>query len=489
MATQTERDFVFIYRDENGELITFYPRTLAKQVVSGNKTMEDHVYSTSHVLSSEKQAMINAGKPSGYVVLDENGLIPMDNMNRSMRIIEVEFENIDDMLTNSSYVMHGTLVMVIDATGDPTVEEGWAIYRRDTESDEYWNLNSGWKKVLENESIDIDMTYENMPDRPDASASDADAMVRMAHSHKDNGLLELIGEDNNGNVTYNGERLAYDAEVQRVIVNDYIDDNCRNFDFWLKPTFSQSWWDNDSIRYVDTCYELFRGREDIVKAEKLLTGDVTTVARMFYQCYNLEETQQYNTIHCVDFTGQYQECRSLTKVPFMGDHGTERGITFDNMFNKCSMLEYSPEMSLKNATSVVGMYSGCTNLTRVLPFNSTKKIENMKYWFNGCISLIKITDPIDFSSITTAENVDSMFNECESLEYVKFVEGTLKVSLSLKGTNLSRDCLIDIIEGLPSVSSSGEIKILNLTDIPEASDVDDTYLASAATKGWQILID
>lgn len=490
MAVQTERDFAFVYRDENGDFLTFYPKTLAKQVLAGVKTIEDHVYSNSHLLSTEKEAMINAGRPNGYIILDENGYIPMAHMNKSLRSIESEFANINDMLTNGSFVMHGALAMVIDASADPTVTTSWAVYRRDSHSEEYWDLDKGWEKIIDMQSIDLDMDFAHVPGKPNSSAEQIDDLVRKAHVHKDKGLLDLFDEDENGKVRYNGERLAYDDEVQRVVVSDYIDENFRGFDIWFKPTFSQSWWDNDGVEYAGTsCYEKYRGREDIVVAQKLRTEDATTVARMFYQCYNLEETQQYNTISCVDFTGEYQECRSLRVVPIMGEYGTLRGVTFDNMFNGCSMLEYSPEMNLANANSVIGMYSGCISMTRVLPFGSTSKITNMRQWFNGCTNLETITDPIDFSSITSADAVSNMFNDCESLQNLKFVEGTLTVSLSLRGTNITEECLIDIINGLPSVSTSGELKVLNLTEVPAALNIDYDILANAANRGWQVLTD
>ena len=487
MAVQIERDFAFIFKDENGNLLTLYPKTLASQVVANKKTMADHVYSTSHLLQTEKEALRNAGKPNGYVLLDENGYIPNDNINKSIRNIETEFTTIDDMLTNSAFVVHGALAIVIDASGDPTVNNGWAIYRRDINSDQYWDLDLGWKKIIERETIDLDMDFSHVPGKPNSTSEQIDDMVRSSHFHRDKTLLDLIDEDNSGHMLYDGEKIAYDEEVQRVIVKDYVDDDFRELDFWFKPTYSQSWWDNDAIPYAgSTCYEKYKGREDLIVAPKLLTQDVTSVVRMFYQCKNLEETQQYNTIHCVDFTGQYQDCESLKSVPYMGEYGTLRGLTFDNMFNKCIMLEYSPEMRLDNATSVIAMYSGCINIQRILPFGSTSNITNMKQWFNGCRSLIKITDPIDFSSINLAENVSNMFNECESLEYVQFVPGTLTVSLDLSGTNLSEECLIDIIEGLPVVSTSGDLKQLNISDIPAANVIEDSYLINAAIKGWQV---
>ena len=489
MATQIERDFEFVFRDNNGDLIIMYPKTIAKQVLAGKGTMEDHVFSESHLLSTEKTALVNAQQPNGYLLVGEDGYISMDHLNHSIRSIEAEFSTIDDMLANSAYVMHGALAMVLDATGDTTVKSQWAVYRRNNTSEEYWDLAKGWEKVLEKESIDLDMSFARLPGKPNASAEEIDNMVRDSHTHADSALLDSFTTDNTGHVFYKNEKVAFDDEVQRVVVSDYIDDNVRGSDIWFKPVYGQSWWDNtDLVNAGNTCYEAYAG-QSFTSAPKLITKDSTNFIRMFYQCYNLETTQQYNTINGRDFTGMYQECTSLDSVPYMGDVGTAKGVTFDNMFNKCSVLRYSPEMNLVNATSVVSMYSGCVNIERILPFGSTARITDMREWFNGCISLVKIMREIDFSSITSADKINNMFNECDSLEYVKFKSGTLKVSLSLQGTNLTKACLVDIIQGLPSVTGTGSIKYLNLADIDAVAEIEEQYIENAAAKGWQIITE
>jgi hypothetical protein len=95
--------------------------------------------------------------------------------------------------------------------------------------------------------------------------------------------------------------------------------------------------------------------------------------------------------------------------------------------------------------------------------------------------LKKIYSPIDFSSAT---NVVGMFHDCIDLEEVAFVPGTLKTSLSLENTNLSLECMIDIINGLPSVTNS---PTLTLTDIPAVGEIPESVVNTAMLKGWTIV--
>ena len=91
--------------------------------------------------------------------------------------------------------------------------------------------------------------------------------------------------------------------------------------------------------------------------------------------------------------------------------------------------------------------------------------------------------PIDFTSITTDDAALNMFNECNDLEEVSFVDGTLKVSLSLADTNLSLESLLGILQGLPEV----EGKTLTLTGIPSVGELTVDNIQLATAKGWSIV--
>lgn len=490
MAMQTEKDFAFIFKDNDGNLHTLYPRTIASQVITGNRTMKDHVFADNHLTLEERQAMINANGPSGYIILDENGYVPEDKINQSLYMIKAEFSDIDDLLTNGSSVHYGSLVMVIDASKDDTVTNSWAVYRRNPNSERYWILGEGWTKVFEKESIDLDFTYDNLPGKPSSSVENIDTTVRKAHSHNNLELLNLLTLDSESNITFDGKKIALEKNLQRVFVsNDYDEDDFRSNDLLIDVVYSQSWWNSTTIQYVgDSCFEMFKDDLSIVEAPRLRTEDVTTVSRMFSGCSNLEFTQQYNTKSCNDFSAQYYGCSKLKYVPYMFE-GTSKGTKFDNMFNGCASLEYTPKIDLSNATSTIAMFANCSNVSKINSLGDTSKITNMKQMFYGCESLIKISSPIDFTSISNSNAVEDMFTDCDLLESVKFAPGTLKVSLSLQGTNLTRIVMDDIISSLPSVDTSDGIKTLDLRDIPESINVNTGLIASASSRGWRILID
>lgn len=95
-------------------------------------------------------------------------------------------------LTKSAFVY------VQDATGDATVTAGAAMY--------LYNLTAEtWTKVTEYESMDLVLSWANLQDKPTSTVAAIDDAVANAHIHENKAALDLIGVDENGQLTYNGE--------------------------------------------------------------------------------------------------------------------------------------------------------------------------------------------------------------------------------------------------------------------------------------------
>lgn len=90
------------------------------------------------------------------------------------------------------------MVMVVDATDDPTVDAGAATYI-------YQAVNASWHKISENESMDLVLDWTNIQNRPMSDVLDIDDAVNKRHSHANLDKLNKIGEDAQGNLLYDGE--------------------------------------------------------------------------------------------------------------------------------------------------------------------------------------------------------------------------------------------------------------------------------------------
>lgn len=88
-------------------------------------------------------------------------------------------------------------VFVRDATGDPTVGAGGAMYLWDT-------ANSAWVKTMESESLDIALTWGALQGKPNSSVANIDDAVAKRHTHANKTELDKIGQNVEGDLTYGG---------------------------------------------------------------------------------------------------------------------------------------------------------------------------------------------------------------------------------------------------------------------------------------------
>lgn len=94
-----------------------------------------------------------------------------------------------------------TQVLVLDATDDGTVDSGAATYV-------YRLSNTTWYKISEAESLDFVLDWDNLVNGPSSSAAQIDSAVTNAHTHANKTQLDLLGQDGDGDLTYNGSKVA-----------------------------------------------------------------------------------------------------------------------------------------------------------------------------------------------------------------------------------------------------------------------------------------
>ena len=101
------------------------------------------------------------------------------------------------------------LALVLDATADVTVQSGAALYVFDSETE------SGWVKVSEFESLDVVLDWSAIQNKPSSTVAQIDDAVAKAHVHANKAQIDKIGEDVNGEMTYNGIGIqAYIATTE-----------------------------------------------------------------------------------------------------------------------------------------------------------------------------------------------------------------------------------------------------------------------------------
>ncbi len=93
-----------------------------------------------------------------------------------------------------------TQAVVVDATGDATVASGAATYVYDP-------ATTTWSKIAEYESLDLVLRWADIQNRPTSTVAEIDDAVGKKHTHANSVQLNKIGEDGNGNLTYDGNAI------------------------------------------------------------------------------------------------------------------------------------------------------------------------------------------------------------------------------------------------------------------------------------------
>lgn len=107
---------------------------------------------------------------------------------------------------NALTLTSNAFVLVQDATADPTVTVGAALY--------VWkNDTTEWIKIAEYESMDVTIAWSDIQGKPNSNPSAIDSAVQKAHDHTNKTQLDKIGQDANGNLTYSGApvRISWDS--------------------------------------------------------------------------------------------------------------------------------------------------------------------------------------------------------------------------------------------------------------------------------------
>ena len=90
---------------------------------------------------------------------------------------------------------------MLDASADATVASGAATYVYDFG-------NTTWVKISEAESLDVVLDWSNIQNGPSSSPAAIDAAVADSHTHANKTQLDKIGENGDGNLTYDGDEFV-----------------------------------------------------------------------------------------------------------------------------------------------------------------------------------------------------------------------------------------------------------------------------------------
>lgn len=105
----------------------------------------------------------------------------------------------------------GDRVHVSDATADASVTSGGATY--------IWMPGLEWRKLSEDESMDLIFAWDRLEGKPASAAADIDLAVARQHVHGNKVELDALADDGADNLLYKGRRIN-DGKVDVACATD-----------------------------------------------------------------------------------------------------------------------------------------------------------------------------------------------------------------------------------------------------------------------------
>lgn len=120
----------------------------------------------------------------------------VDGAIASLNAVEI-VADIDARDALAASLSRNALIIVEDATADPTVDAGSAMYA-------YNHVTDTFSKLTEYESLDVVISWANISGRPASTPAQIDDAVEASHNHSNKSTLDKLGEDAEG-LTFEGQ--------------------------------------------------------------------------------------------------------------------------------------------------------------------------------------------------------------------------------------------------------------------------------------------
>lgn len=165
--------------------------------------------------------------------------------------------------------------------------------------------------------------------------------------------------------------------------------------------------------------------------DNFTTTNCTSLASMFYDCYNLIELDlsTWNTNKVTSFASLFRNCRTLKNLDFVSNWSTGALTSIYETFSWCWNIEKLDlhNWNVSKVTNVSYTFNQCLSLKQlnITGWNFTaNKITSAAYCFTGCASLQNI-DLTNWRIDSKCTSIYQMFYNCCSLQSLAIPNWTI----------------------------------------------------------------
>ena len=192
-----------------------------------------------------------------------------------------------------------------------------------------------------------------------------------------------VNTSNYAHFTFTGGQIRLEGSIRA------IKSKASSVGIAVKATYYSLF--SQNLNIISTSRDLFKEFDGVVLGESMF-------ARIFYGCSNLETAPDLygKNLSSCSFEESFHNCQNLKKLPVIYCNNVRAG-TFRYTFRGCSSMDMVEEVTVPHsggaAHTYTGMFEGCKSLTK-LPNFTENGASYCNLMFNGC------TNITDASNIT-----------------------------------------------------------------------------------------
>ena len=225
----------------------------------------------------------------------------------------------------------------------------------------------------------------------------------------------------------------------------------------------------------DACYLFYKGARLKIKDTLLpLCKNLTSISSMFNSCYELTslDLSSLDTTNVTSMDGAFNNCVSLAYLNLDG-WKTSKVTTMSNMFCGCKRIEdfHVSDWDVSNVGYMANMFDGCLSMKRFdMSKWDTRNVKNMTAIFGGCSGLMEIigfsAPAINGQRIGFPSGYEDERYALKRLTFRTDVENPIRSDIDVSYCSFERAGFVEMFNSLPDISSSDEIRRINITGNP-----------------------
>ena len=189
----------------------------------------------------------------------------------------------------------------------------------------------------------------------------------------------------------------------------------------------------------------------------------TSMGNWFYNCFSIESVPYFDTSNVTNMDSTFYYCRKLTSIPL---YDTSNVTSMNSICHTCELLEEFPAFDTSKVTNMNYFVQGCTNLKKI-PALQCGNVSYLNTIF-GYSNLKYLTDMGGFIDLGKQANL----------------QGTTNTYFLAQAPNLTRESVLNIINGLYDRASAGLSQLTFKMHANHLALLTDEEKAIVTNKGW-----